>query len=418
MTYKVYFFWVTVLILQWGAALAQSPPPEADYHYTGSLEINPDTGYIKADWRITVYDSEATEISFLLRDTLGEINISGPGVRSATTERQSGFQDFWALQIDLASPSEQRIVQIAYAGVLLPEPMENRINSITPERVELNVDSFWFPIDAGFAKTLTVDLFVKIGTGWQAVTTGEAVVADAGIKLNNTDPRLDITFMLARDFHMTTAQGFEIYDVRDRFEGTDKLVATAQRCRNFLNERFGVQDPLPVSKLLITGRPSSGYARENYIVFTDIAETEPAPLMRFVCHEFAHYWSGGAKFDTVDNWLNEAFAEYLGTMAVREYLGLPAYQQMLVAFAAQIADQDLPHIWKQGDTARGPYAVQYRKAPLVLAKLEERIGAEQFLEFIQAWFVSSEKSTETLLKVLEQVAGLEQKNAFEQALAE
>lgn len=406
------------------AVMAQpTAPNEADYFYTGTLDIDADSGNINANWQITVYDHDETAITFLLRDTLGDIRVTGESVVEVKTEKQTGFGSFWATSITLAKPSAtspqtDRMIQISYSGVLIPEPMDNLINAIEPGRVELNLDSFWFPIDSRFTKQLSADLNVHIGEGWQGVTTGDAIAIKDGFRLLNTDPRLDITFSLSKSFHITQAEGYTIYDHRDQHKGTDKLVVAAGQCREFLNARFGAEHPLPVSKLIITERPSSGYARENYIAFTDISDTKPAPLMRFVCHEMAHYWSVGVKFDTVDNWVNESFAEYLGVMAVREYLGQAAYDDMLAAFATQIADMNLPHIWKKGDTERGHDRIAYRKAPLALAQLENEIGQPAFLDFVRTYFSSSEKSTEGLLKALESVAGVEQAKAFEVLLGE
>ena len=150
--------------------------------------------------------------------------------------------------------------------------MDNLINAIEPGRVELNMDSLWFPIDSGFTKQLSADLNVYIGQGWQGVTTGEAIAIEDGFRILNTDPRLDITFSLSKTFHITQADGYTIYDQREQHKGTDKLVAAAGKCREFLDSRFGSEYPLPVSKLLITERTSSAYARENYIAFTDISE--------------------------------------------------------------------------------------------------------------------------------------------------
>jgi len=405
------------------SASVSARPGQPDYHYAGDLQIDEQGGHIRADWQITVFDESETDITFFLRDSLDMPEVSGPGVEKVSTEKQSGSGDFWVIEVTLAESSgeeaqRQRLIRIAYAGVLLPEPMENRINAIESGRVELTVDSFWFPIDARFSKVLTADLAVHIGEGWQGVTTGDAIAIDDGFRILNTDPRMDIAFSLSKSFHITREEGFTIYDQRAQHSGTQQLVETASQCRHFLNSRFGDDDPLPVAKLLITERASSGYSRENYIAFTDISETKQAPLTRFVCHEFAHYWSQGAKFDTVDNWINESFAEYLGLMAVREYLGQAAYDEMLASFAQRIADLDLPRIWKQGDTERGPELVQYRKAPLVLARLENAMGQAEFIGFIRAFFSSTDKTTPALLKVLDAVAGPEKAALFESMLAE
>jgi hypothetical protein len=394
-----------------------------DYHYTGSLNINPDTGQIQADWLITVFDKNETSITFFLRHTLSDIEVSGAGAEGAEIEQLPGPEGFWAVKVSLTELADNaadsdREINISYAGVLIPEPMDNLINAIEPGRVELNVDSFWFPIDSRFTKFITADLAVHIGEGWQGVTTGEAIAIRDGFRIVNTDPRIDIAFSLSKSFHITQLDGFTIYDQRDQYEGVDRLVATANQCRSFLDDKFGSTDPLPVAKLLIAERPSSGYARENYIVFTDISETKPAPLTRFVCHEFAHYWSRGARFDTVDNWINEAVAEYLGLMAVREYLGQGRYDEMLVSFASQIAEESLPPIWKQGDTERTSYLVQYRKGPLVLAQLENNVGKADFLEIIQKYFNSSQKTTEGLIATVASVAGPDQAAKFEVMLGE
>lgn len=394
---------------------------KADYAYTGTLDIDDQTGHIKADWQIAVLDENETAVTFLLRDTLGDIKVTGSEVADVEISKQEGFGSFWAAAVTLSKPAsgadeKPRTIHFSYSGIPIPEPMDNRINAIEPGRVELNVDSFWFPIDSRFNKQLSADVTIHIGEGWQGVTTGDAIAIEDGFRLLNTDPRIDIAFSLSRSFHITQAEGYTIYDQRAQHKGTDKLVAAAGQCREFLNARFGQEYPLPVSKLLITERPSSGYARENYIAFTDVSETRPEPLTRFVCHEMAHYWSAGAKFDTVDNWINESFAEYLGVMAVREYFGQAAYEEMLESFATQIADMDLSHIWKKGDTERGHDRIAYRKAPLALARLENTLGEALFLDFVRAYFNSTDKTTEGLLQALESVAGADQATAFENVL--
>jgi hypothetical protein len=105
-------------------------------------------------------------------------------------------------------------------------------------------------------------------------------------------------------------------------------------------------------------------------------------------------------------------------MAVREYLGQDAYEAMLVQFAEQIADKGLPHVWKQGDTERGAYLVQYRKAPLLLARLEKEVGNDVFLHWLQMFFANRGSTTPELLETLQSVAGEGAREQFEAMLAE
>lgn len=396
-----------------GGALAQAP----GYHYEGRVRIDDRSGELEAEWRIAVLDTAPGQRTFLLRDTIDQVQVSGD-IMGHEVGSAEGLDAFTAVTVALDPAAARPRVRIAYRGVPIPEPMDNDINGIEPGRVELNVDSFWFPIDARFNQLLTAELTVEVpGEDWQAVTTGSANPVDGGFRLVNRDPRLDIAFTLSTGFEVTAAEGFTVYDQRSANGGTDKLVATAAWCRDFLNERWGADHPLPASRLLIAERDSSGYARQNYIVFTDIAETTPPKLTRFVCHEFAHYWASGGKFDTVDNWINEGFAEYLGLMAVRERLGQNAFGGLVIAMKAQLEGKDLPPTWVPGDTERKPYLVNYRKAPLALADLEEQIGQETFLAFTQALLAQPVKTTPGLLDTLETVAGAEARAWFTAALA-
>jgi len=409
---------ILLALFVWIYAPLTAAESSADYHYTGQLVIDPESGHIRADWLITVFDPDETAIKFVLRDTLGNIAIGGSGVASGGATREAGFENFWAINVALTESASYRVINLSYDGVLLPQPMGNRINTIEPERIELSVDSFWFPIDIRFNKEFTADLVVRAGDGWQGVTTGEIKPAQDGLLIHNEDPRMDIVFTLSKSFHITQGDGFTVYDQRENHEGIDRVLASARFCRDFLNERFGQERSLPRGSLLITDRPSSGYARENYIVLTDISDTEPAPLTRFVCHEFAHNWATGAKFDTVDNWVNEAFAEYIGMMAVRQQLGSEAYESLRTKMREQIAERELPRVWKEGDTERGPYLVQYRKAPLLIAELEETIGEDALVAWLQHYFRGAEKSTPALLTSLETVAGHEVRIQFEHMLGD
>lgn len=390
----------------------------ADYHYRGRVNIDPHDGLLDAEWEISLLSEVEGPITFLLRNTIDEVTVTGDRLVSATVGSEQGFENFTSVVMELATYEPGQSVRMNYSAVLIPEPMDNRINAIEPGYIELNVDSFWFPIDSRFSKLLTAEVDLMVGEGWQGVSTGDVTPIQGGMHVVNKDPRLDIALALSKSFRITRLAGFTLYDQRESPAGTDALVTTATRCRQYLDERFGQSNPLPVGRFLITTRSESGYARENYIVFTDIADTSPAPLTRFVCHEFAHYWARGGKFDTVENWINESFAEYLGMMAVRAFHGEETYGEMLVSMRKQIEGKELPPIWVPGATERGPYLVNYRKGPLALAWLENQVGEKYFLAFVQKLFALDEKTTPLLLDTLEMVAGQEARGAFAEKLSE
>ena len=391
----------------------------ADYHYQGKLKIEPVTGYVDASWLITVNNPDTAKRTFYLRDTLNKPTISGDAVTESAIEKVSGFADFWALHITLESPPAGKPLQfhIHYDGVLLPTPLPNKINSITPDVVELNVDSFWFPIDASFSKLLSADLTIDINGNWQGISTGQVTTTSDQVTIHNADPRLDIAFTLARNPRVTSTDNFTIFDLRPEAKGVDALTQQANACTQELNTLFGNQNRLPTGKLVVTERAESGYARENYIVLTDIGKSSPKALTLFLCHEFAHFWASGADFTGVENWLNEALAEYSALLAVRTIFDENAYDDFLQKFEKQIAGEPLPPIWQEGITARGPYLVLYRKGPLALAAFEKKYGHEQTTEIIRQFFNQSTKTTPALLDIVGDVSGEEAARYFKELLA-
>lgn len=379
----------------------------SDYHYRGSLRLEPATGFLRASWEIDVLKADETKRIFYIRDSLNKPTIGGEDVIDSHIEKVSGFDDFWAINITLGPARNERVrrVEITYDGVLLPEPLPNKINGMSPEVVELSVDSFWFPMDASFSKLLTAQLEIEIEGAWQGVSTGNVATSDGRVSILNEDPRLDIAFVLARAPKLSESENLTIFDLRPEATGIEALISTAKACRFELNGLFGGNNPLPKSKLVITNRKESGYARENYIVLTDIGRYAPDRLTLFLCHEFAHYWARGADFAGVENWLNESLAEYAALLAVRKILGNRTRRAFIDTFKAQIEGQALPPIWQEGQSERGPYLVLYRKGPLALVAFERQYGTKKTTEIIRRFFSQVEKTTPAFLNIVHDVAG-------------
>lgn len=392
---------------------------DLDYHYEGRLALKPAEGFLKATWQISVKNHSDEKIRFLVRDTVENIRVWGEDVAGFSIGEDQKIPGLTAIEVHLKpvpAGGRARAVHLDYSGVLLPEPLDNNINSVTANAVELGVDSFWFPIDARFSKMLTAELDILLPKGWQGVSSGTVRPTERGLTISNQTPMIDIAFTLAPQFVKKTYPGFTIYDLRQDTTGQDRLADAAAKCMAFLNQHFGAEDPLPPGRFVITTRKESGYARKNYIVFTDIKESTEEHLIRFVAHELAHYWSSAGKFDTVENWLNESFAEYAGLMAVRRYLGESVFRETLAMFKGQVT-KELPPIWTPETTQRGPYLVLYRKGPLALAELEDMIGEETFLAWFKTYMTTRKGTTPALLDDLEALAGKEVRDRFTAILA-
>jgi len=388
---------------------------EPIYHYEGRMAADVETGFVDLDWRISVLDPDAESVTFLIAPSLQNIEVGGD-VAGFETAEQGPFQ---AIVIALEpSTGATRTIELGYDGILFPEPPNNEINAVAPNRVELSVDGFWLPIDATFQGYLTADLTVDVGAPWLGVANGTVEQLPTGVRIRNDEASLDIAFTMAPDFRVTEADGFTLYDLRDSDAGTDRLVEAASFCFNYLDPLYGETSPLPEAHFVIHRRSESAYNRRSYITLTDISDTEDEPLTQFLCHELAHHWSMGANFNTVENWLNESFADQAGNMGARERFGEAAFVERMNRYRARIEGQDLPPIWVPGATERRPYLVNYRSGPVALWELEVRIGRPRFAEFMRRYMTDPINTTPDLLDMLEDVAGREHRDWFEARLAQ
>ncbi len=89
----------------------------------------------------------------------------------------------------------------------------------------------------------------------------------------------------------------------------------------------------------------------------------------------------------------------------------------MAEYQRQMEGKNLPPIWTTTSTARSPYLVNYRKSPLVLHAMELRIGPDKFMEIVKIFYRSETHTTPALLSIIQEVAGMEERNAFEELLA-
>jgi len=402
-----------------GLAQAQSPQGAA-FHYDGRMEVRPQSGEIAVDWQITAHEDDLDSVTFMLSPAVGVPVIDGADVVSVEASSLDGFSGPIALYTVALAPAGDtpRRIHVAYAGELLPEPLQHEINTVDPHKVELTVDSFWMPFDQRFSSLVTAEIDIAIEGEWAGVATQEIMPVEGGFHLVQSRPSLDISFTLMADYRLTEADGYRIYDLRPGSEADlTALVGALDHCTGYLNTLAASAGPLPQAQITVTRRDAGGYSRGTLIALTDIAGSDPENLIQFICHELSHYWSYGNAM-TVENWLNESFADYTAILGMRDRYGEEVFQARLQRYRDQIGEDVLPAIWTPGTTERPPYLVAYRKGPLALARLEAHVGRDRFADFIQACMMAQVRTTPDMLAQLESVAGAEARHWFEAVLAE
>ncbi|NRA31439.1 MAG: hypothetical protein HRU11_14390, partial [Parvularculaceae bacterium] len=240
----------------------------ATYFYSGEVSIDPASGVLSADLRIDVSDPSLDQVTFFLSASFTEVQVEGDVVQVATDEI-SPFGAPVARHALSLSPAGAngmpRQIRFSYGGVLLPTPLPNGINEISPSVVELTVDSQWHPIDARLSETIDADLTINLAGQWIGVADGQVTrVAPETWKLVQANG-FDIPVTFLENARVSRTDDYAIFDRRSETTGSEDLQSIAAFCTSWLNDRFGKRDPLPQANIVVHDREAGGYARRTLI---------------------------------------------------------------------------------------------------------------------------------------------------------
>jgi hypothetical protein len=136
---------------------------------------------------------------------------------------------------------------------------------------------------------------------------------------------------------------------------------------------------------------------------------------RYLAHEIAHQWWYKAPASSWEDWLNESFAEYSALAVLRERFGENQFSINLAEKSRSIVGT--PPIWGF-DRSTEPDAEKllYSKGPVLLKKLEDRMGREEFNRFCSQVFSRDISSTSDFLGLLEASEDRHTRSWFEELL--
>lgn len=381
--------------------------------YEATVRPDVEAGTLSAEWRyrFIVDERSAESVILLLSGHMDVERVAGDAVHGHRVEPFAGIPEWNQVVVELDSTvrtGEEVEVTIAYSGT--PSFPPSGINSLTAAWVELNVDSGWHPFFATFDQLMTGVLRVQLPAHWGVVASGDSEF-DGGVHVvRNAVPQLDVAFSAAPALDSLPAQGFTIFHRDADSVRVATALETATACAAYLNERYGDEEPLSDVRLVLVDRASSAYSRKNYITLSQFDPQDSVATSRFICHELAHRWSWGAGPLGPDHWLTEGFAEYVAARFVRHRFGEATFDSLIARWDER--SRAMGPVWTPDMQGRGPDLLLYRKAPVVLSRLEERIGPAMFDRFLERYMTGPSRTTPELLDDLEEIAGVEARAAL------
>lgn len=383
-------------------------------HYQTEVNFLLDSGHIsvKSQLDFTIQPHHSQQISLLLASTLDISGLQGAKIVGYQS-RDFDMVPLWQqidIQLDHTAAVGERIsFIIEYSGK--PALPESGLNSISPNWIELTIDSAWHPVFKGFTQEMQGELQLLLPEHWHVISSGTAQFAAGHHIIQNNVPQLDVAFTATPEFSTMRSENFDVYYQQTAKQNIKAVLNAGNQCQQWLNLQYGSQNSLPHSKLIIAPRSGSSYARKNYIVLAgnDILNTAESQYT-FICHELAHYWTSPTDPFGADYWMVEAFAEYISGIFLLHQFSEENFTKRLSMWQQQ--GHTSSAVWTIDSTQRPSHNTMYRKAPYLLHQLKQRIGAEQFNQFILTYMTTDISNTVTLLDTLENISGHEQRQWF------
>ncbi len=303
------------------------------------------------------------------------------------------------------------LLQVRYTGPLTSfdaRPM----NSITPELIELSLDSLWLPVADSFSKRFTVNADIR-GVPPDLIVVAQGRVWRSGkhVFIQRQVGDVDLPFVAMRGLQRATTEGFELYAGDLSAEGPRTYLRHGGPIVKFLETWFGSIPGRPVRVVVVRRERKNGYNRLGYIVLTEGGTDPEAEVARWVAHEFAHAWWSPCDPGTEHRWLSESIAEYVALRYLEAAMGRSALDEAL-AIRRDRAQKAGPLL---GAGVRDD-AELYSKGPLLLFDLEKRIGRVQIDKLLTGLARHPPHVTAEFMSALTALAGEGAVREFEQTM--
>jgi hypothetical protein len=372
--------------------------------YDGTVSLDPAARSLRARWQIRFIRPPGApdSVVLLLNPGLTLSRLEGPGVLGHTVDEGKDPRRI-TVRLAPAAPPSENMLELEYAGA--PRFSADSINGMGPDWVELGLDSFWHPVFQDFSQSLTARVRLELPPGWTVVSSGAVVTRDSALLIRNEVPLIDVALAGSPALRRVEGRRAGVYHRNAPPAVVRRVLEATEACAGYLDAEYGGREPLPPVKIVLAPRSGPGYARKNYIVIAGGTDTAGIPLKRFVCHEVAHYWSTGAVASGPDNWLNEGFAEFVSARFLK-------YSEPVWVYAAIVAQwrersEGQPAIWTDGATARPGPRISYAKAPLLLHRLEDRVGTPLMEQILVRYMTEPLRTTAAVIAMITEVAGTE-----------
>jgi len=310
------------------------------------------------------------------------------------------------------------LLKLKYSGPVKDLTWKWKVNRVTWEWTELGLYSAWFPVNTKYGE-FTYSVLVDVPSSHRVVGLGEIEKTGKGWFLVQKEKVNDIVIIISPKLKTSVLKKTDPSVILHYVELNEVLKDYLRKEGKWLLEKyrnwFGITSKKGITVVILPKFriEYGGYTRKGFVVLCP-EENLDEDFFRYIAHEIAHLWWLNAPTDSWEDWLNESFAEYSALMALREKWGNKTFQKFIRRKSKKI--QELPSIVGLRRDDENAYQVLYNKGPILLNKLESRIGKKEFLKILDESSARKVKLTRGFLDILGCISSAENKEWFKKLL--
>jgi hypothetical protein len=416
-----------------GQAPVRQDPVDADVqfsHYEVVATIDPRSGLITATAEMFFLPQTATpELRFLLHKDLELLSLESSRTHRYTEEAWQlpalADTDLHIREIILALDSAADLdepiwLRWRYRGVLKDEHLALDPATFTEYWADLPIEAMWLPTDASLSHLFTSDSTLTLPEEYMLVGVGEMERENGTWRIQSETPGPDVPLVTSP--HMV-AERFRVGDgpstVVHHVDAEPSTVRFVGESASEVAGRFAALFPAgrDIEEFRITIAPgprrrAHSYVRRGLISLRPAVEPGQS-LFGLIAHETAHLWWNNAEDpQSRHNFMNESFAEYLSWLEVARVYGIETLASRVESAEEQSRDAPPFAEWSPQNNR----LLCYVKGPLLLHRLRERLGDEQFWQILRRLQEERVGTLEGMLHVLKDDVGPETADWFRHQL--
>lgn len=268
----------------------------------------------------------------------------------------------------------------------------------------------WIPILASLRERFAFEATVEVPEGYEVVSTGEVRKEGSRRRVRSSVPGPDVPLIVSDRLLEETREGKGVPVTVYHGGAPDSVVSFVADQATCITEGYEGRfeagrkaDRLRVVLAPVERASRSSYARPGLISLRHGVEPDTG-LVSLLAHEAAHlWWTDAADPMSRHNFLNESFAEYESWRALRAVYGEEAFRKRLKKARKRAKGAPSFYDWSPGEDG----ALSYNKGPILLHRLQRRIGEEAYLAFARRLQREEVGTLEGMIEALKETAGLE-----------